>query len=480
MRLPDAARYAAALVAGVALLAVAAFAGYRVLRPDRPGQDGWYERPPAADTPLRPVQPSTSRPTRDGEQRFVTAISTDGRYFVDQDGDAILVRGDAPWSLLVDLLPDEAETYLTTRSEQGFNALVVSLLGNPANGGPSADGATVDGLLPFADGDVTRWNRPYWDRAHSTLERAAELGITVLLYPLDSWTLGEPFASGSVEDCRTYGALVGHWAADLPNILWMTGGDYTPDPERDACLEAVQEGIRSTGDRRPFSAQLISVRFAGQDPHWGPLVDWDFVYTYQPVYEAVREAYDTAPVRPALLAESNYEGENNLGDAPTTTETLRRQVLWAVTSGSPGDVYGSDDWEFLPGWQDRLRSEGAEQVARLREVVGALPWWTLVPDDGRLLVGGAGGNPDAFDQLESDLATAAVSAGGDLALLYVPTERGFTLDVERLAPGSRAWWVDPTTGTGRAAELGATMATPGRNAGGDEDWLLVLGTHPVS
>ncbi|MGH3942182.1 MAG: hypothetical protein ACRDTG_26880 [Pseudonocardiaceae bacterium] len=31
---------------------------------------------------------------------------------------------------------------------------------------------------------------------------------------------------------------------------------------------------------------------------------------------------------------------------PTTEETLRRQVLWALTSGTAGDFVGSDDWEF--------------------------------------------------------------------------------------------------------------------------------------
>ncbi|MEG3614431.1 DUF4038 domain-containing protein [Isoptericola haloaureus] len=472
-------RGAVLTVVVVTVVAAGTLVGYQLLQPAAPTQDGWYERPPAADAPVRSVTPSTARPADDGAPRWVSAISDDERFFVDQDGDPILVRGDAPWSLLVDLLPDEAETYLTTRSEQGFNALVVSLLGNPANGGPSGDGSTVDGVLPFTDGDVTRWNPVYWDRAHATLGRAAELGLTVLLYPVDSWTIAEPFGSPPPDVCREYGAMVGAWAADLPNVLWMTGGDYTPDPATDACFEAVQAGIRSTGDQRPFSAQLISVRFAGQDEHWGPLVDWDFVYTYQPVYEAVSAAYETAPVRPALLAESNYEGENNTGGEPTTTETLRRQVLWAITSGSPGDVYGSDDWEFLPGWQERLRSQGAEQVARVRDVVASLPWWTLQPDPGRLLTGGADGDAGATDQLGSDRATAAVSPDGDLALVYVPTDRTITLDVERLAAGAGAWWVDPTTGEPAPATPAGSMTTPGPNAAGDGDWLLVLGTHAV-
>ncbi len=472
-------RTVVAVLACLGLVAIAGWAAYRALR-DPPQQDGWEARPPAQGEPVRPVEPTTGQRAEDGGPRYVSAVSADGRHFVDQDGEPILVRGDAPWSLLVDLTPDEAEAYLTTRSQQGFNAMVVSLLGDPANGGPHGDGTTVDGLAPFVDGDVTRPSGPYWDRAHAVLARAAELGITALLYPVDSWTIDRVFSPSSAADCTAYGEHVGAWAADLPNILWMTGGDYTPTPEHDACFMAVQEGIRATGDRRPFSAQLITVRSPAEDEHWAPLVDWDFVYTYQPVHEAVRQAYDDRWVRPSLLSESNYEGENNTGGPLTTTETLRRQVLWAVTSGSPGDIFGTDDWEFLPGWEDRLRSEGAEQVSRLRDLVAALPWWTLVPDDGRLLRAGAGGEQEAWDQLESDLATAAVSPGGDLALVYVPTERTITLGLDQLGPGSGAQWVDPSTGTAVPATLEETMTTPGANAAGGQDWLLVLGTHPVT
>ena len=35
------------------------------------------------------------------------------------------------------------------RQRQGFNAAIVSLIGATANGAPSDDGATFDGLLPF-------------------------------------------------------------------------------------------------------------------------------------------------------------------------------------------------------------------------------------------------------------------------------------------------------------------------------------------
>ena len=43
-----------------------------------------------------------------------------------------------------------------------------------------------------------------------------------------------------------------------------------------------------------------------------------------------------------------------------------------------------------------------------------------------------------------------------------------------MAAGTRAAWIDPTSGTRRPVPMSATFTTPGVNAGGDHDWLLVL------
>ncbi len=432
----------------------------------------WQPESLPAGTALRTPSPSSGSLASAGEPRFVTAVAPEGTYFVDQDGQPILVRGDAPWSLLVDLLPDDADHYLTARSAQGVNAALVSLVGTVANGGPSDDGATVDGLLPFADGDVLDWQQPYFDRAHAVLARAGELGITVLLYPVDSWMLQRQLAGASPKTCRAFGAKVASWAADLPNLLWMSGGDYTASPAGDACIEALVAGIRSTGDRRPFSVQLWNDGSAVDDEHWRDRVDWDFVYTYGPTALAVRRAVD-APVqpRPVLLGEANYEGENNTGGQPTTTETLRRQTLWALTSGAAGDIFGSDDWEFRPGWQERLESPGALELGRVRDYVASLPWWTLRPDDA-LVRGDRGSAAPGQDVLDADTTTAAVSADGSLALVYLPEGGAVSLDLARLAPGVQAVWVDPSTGTEVPTAAAAELTAPGRNAAGGPDWLL--------
>jgi len=192
----------------------------------------------------------------------------------------------------------------------------------------------------------------------------------------------------------------------------------------------------------------------------------------------VLDAYAWTPPIPAILGEANYQGENNQPDTPETTdETLRRQVLWALTSGAAGDFAGSDDWEFHDGWQARLDTASVDQVTRIRDLFAGLRWWELVPDvDDELVTGGRGSPVDdsAMDVLDDDYVTAARTPDGTLAVVYVPTARTIDLDLGRLAATVSATWVDPVSGDRREVSPGNRMSTPGANAGGDGDWILVL------
>jgi hypothetical protein len=418
---------------------------------------------------------------------FVTSVSPDGRYFLDQYGRPLLVRGDSPWALMTRLSPQQAARWFADRQRHGVNAAIVSLVGAVANGAPSDDGATFDGLLPFVDGNVLRWQEPYWQRVTAYLRLAADHGITVMLYPIDGWTIDRSFVPRSIEQCHRYGGMVARRFRDLPNIVWMSGGDYyavARDPARgtdvDHCIDAMMRGIREAGDGRPFSMQLKARKSISTDnPYWAPRVDWNFVYTYYPTYKAVLDAYRWRPPIPALLGEANYQGENNQHETPPTTdETLRRQVLWSLTSGAAGEFFGTDDWDLHDGWERRLSSPALTQVTAMRELFARLRWWELVPDTaGRLVTGGRGTeltSDEPRDVLENDYVTAARTPDGRLAVIYLPSRHTISVDRSAVTPGTRAEWVDPTSGRRRAVPLSASFTTPGPNDAGGEDWLLLL------
>jgi hypothetical protein len=81
---------------------------------------------------------------------------------------------------------------------------------------------------------------------------------------------------------------------------------------------------------------------------------------------------------------------------------------------------------------------------------------------------------ESMDVLDNDYVTAALTSDGTQALVYVPSGRTITVDTSRLAPGVRARWVDPASGTAAPAGDGPSYSTPGANSDGATDWLLVF------
>jgi hypothetical protein len=439
-----------------------------------PGEEG---------SPSEPTPAPSTQATHEGPP-FVTSVGPSGRYFLDQYGKPILVKGDSPWAMMTLLSPQQAQLWFADRQTQGFNAAIISLIGAKANGAPSDDGATFDGLLPFVDGDVLQWQEPYWERVTTYLRMAADHGITVILYPIDAWTIGHSFVPKSIEQCHQYGSKVAQRFRDLPNIMWMSGGDYSSaDPARgsdvDHCIDAMLRGIREAGDGRPFSMQFDPPSISTENPYWAQRVDWNFVYTYYPTYKATLDAYGHQPAKPALLGEANYEYENNQPETPPTTdETLRRQVLWALTSGAAGEFVGSNDWDFHDEWEQRLSTRSLSQITQLRTLFSTFAWWQLVPDTGSELVTAGRGTgmttDEAKDVLENDYVTAARTPDGRLAVIYLPNQRTISVNASAMAAGTQAAWIDPTSGRRDPVPMSSTFTTPGANAEGDHDWLLVL------
>jgi hypothetical protein len=438
--------------------------------------------PADADVPWAPRSPASTKP-QPGQPRFVAGVSHSGRYLVDQYGRPIFVHGDSPWSLAVDLNPSDAERYFANRRSYGVNAMIMSTLGARANGGPSDDGRTFDGLRPFRGNDVTAFNAAYWDRLHHLISLARDAGITIFLYAVDSWVLGESFRPANIEQCQMYGNAIARRMSDLPNLVWMAGGDYVPDTgdpaagsDADRCINAVMRGVRATGDNRLFSIQLAAMN-STDNRYWRSRVDWNFVYTYSPAFVPLARATEESPRQPAVLGESNYEQENNQPDTPpTTSESLRRQALWTFTSAGVGMFYGSQDWNFHRGWQQRLDQPGIAQLSSIARTIDSLEWWRLRPDTAHtFLTTGIGDcSLGSVDVLQRDCATAAISDEGDLAAVYLPTGRRFAIDTRQLASHSVAEWVDPASGATFPTPLQSTYTTPGRNSDGGGDWVLLI------
>jgi hypothetical protein len=319
-------------------------------------------------------------------------------------------------------------------------------------------------------------------------------GITAFLYPMDGWNTlsGGAFYHKSAADSRTYGQMVSARYASYPNIVWMAGGDYQYFDDSQVYTEFTNmlSGIRSTGDNRLFSIQHTLESLSTDVSQYEPLANWNFAYTYSLSYALTLRGYNqslsTRDPRPVVLSESNYEGENNTGGPATTNESLRRQQLWALTSGSVGDFTGSQDWLFISGWENRLNTTWITQAQKIRSFFEGLNWNLLVPDDHTPLVTAGRGTKatnGSLDVLQNDYVTAAQTPDKSLSVVYVPTSTGntnartITLNLSRLPASYTATWVDPTDATASVPatiDASGQVTTPGLHSDNTRDWILLI------
>ncbi len=431
---------------------------------------------PAQVTPPTAMRPAT----------FPLRVSENGRHLVDAAGRPFLVIGDAAWSLVAQLSEENIARYLDDRQRRGFNSIIVNLIEHKfAAKAP----AKLDGVAPFLKpGDFTQPNPAYFDYACQAVVAANQRGLAGWLCPAYlGWGGGDEGFFKEIKAVgpavlRSYGRFVGQRFKDLPNIVWMVGGDYAlPETERWAGTELAL-GLREGGARQLITAhggQTSALDTFGDQP-WLAV---DTVYRYQPdLWRPLLAAHGRKPARPFVLIETIYEGEHD-----SKPEQIRRQAWWAMLCGACGQFFGNNPmWHFdgptlfphTNTWEQALGSTGSRDIARLGKFLTTLPWQQLVPDtEGKLVAAGAG---DGTARI-----TGARASDKSLALLYIPADgkgpREFKLNLANFAGPVTARWFNPAKDAS-LLPYGATfpnrgqqtLQTPGDNGVGANDWLLVL------
>ena len=414
-------------------------------------------------------------------------LSDNGRYLVDQKGQPFLVVGDSPWSIIVQPDEKDREMYLEDRQRRGFNSLIVNLLEHKFCTRPPK---TRSGLAPFnTPGDFSTPNEAYFDFARQVVQKAAEHGMVVWLAPAylgygggDEGFFREIKAGGK-EKLRAYGRFVGKRFRDLPNIVWMLGGDYTPEAADQWVVNELAEAIHAEDPAHLMTAHHSpegSAVAAFGEQAW--LTVNNFYGYEKTLFRPMLAEYMRRPVRPFVLVETTYEGEHD-----ATPDQIRRQAYWAMLSGACGQFFGNNPiWHFDgPGlfpfkmsWQQALGAAGSHDIALLRELFVHLPWQQLAPENNHaIVVEGFGGG--------ATTALTAYTADGELSVTYIPStgtdRRELTIALGRFVKPLTARWYNPTNGQFIAAE-GSPFAnradhrlrTPGDNGTGANDWALIL------
>ena len=229
-------------------IAALGFGLYSLLRPDESVRElGDFDGVVPVSAPVLPLK-----------------VSEDRRYLVDQKGTPFLVAGDTAWSLIAQLNSVDIDHYLTDREKKGFNSIIVNLIEHKFCTAPPK---TKAGIEPFdKTGDFSVPNAAYFDFAYEVIKKARDCGIVVWLAPAylgsrggDEGWFQDIKRSGKAASCA-YGRFIGERFRDLPNIVWVMGGDFAP-PEADRwTVTEIAEGIREKDDKHPMTVHCAARR----------------------------------------------------------------------------------------------------------------------------------------------------------------------------------------------------------------------------
>ena len=442
--------------------------------------------PSAAVTPVAGAGPS-----------FPVSASANGRYLVDAKGAPFRIQGDAAFSLIANLTFAEAQTYLSDRQAKGFNAILVNLLEHKFAVNPPRN---RNGDAPFTTaGNFSTPNEAYFSFADAVIDLAASKGMLVLLEYLylgvsggdEGWYGVMTSAPNTQAVCLQFGQYLGNRYKNRPNIVWVSGGDFGPPTgsEGEARHHKILEGIRAAGATQLATAHWSVPSIGTDDPTFAPTVTLNSAYVYEKQYTVAADAFRHSPTLPAFLIETGYEQE---GWVPGDRASVRKYEYWAALGGATAGVfYGHRDiWEFntdtwssgfpfgFQRWQLSLDAPGAQDMTRMGQLYGSIAWQALVPS------GLAGMKTLVTATTSADQVTAAAAPDGSVLLAYVPPKGTsavtVTIDMTAMGGATRSRWFDPTTGgytpdaTGLANTGTHVFTTPGANASGANDWVLVL------
>ena len=398
-----------------------------------------------ASQTISPIHAQTG--AQDAGARFPLRVSQDGRHLLDSGGQPLLVVGDAGWSLIVQPEAADRERYLSDRARRGFNSIIVNLIEHKFS---SHAPAARNGLLPFREGGNFTPNPDYFDFAHRCVEEAARHGLSVWLFPAYLGSRGgdegffQEMKSAGPTAVHEYARFVGERFKDLPNIIWVIGGDFKPPEAYRWAGQEVAKGLKEGGAR-----QLMTVHGEECPGHetFGDEAWLDVDSAYQHGLELPRQLHENylrKPVRPFVLIESAYEGEHDF-----RPDQIRQHAWSAMLGGACGQFMGNNPlwhfdgptlYPFKGTWQEALNSTATQDMIRLAQFLLAHSWEKLVPDyEGRLKIESRGG-----DKLPP--VSAAIAADHRLAVLYIPgngrgAPQDIQLDLSILPePVAFQWW----------------------------------------
>jgi hypothetical protein len=357
-------------------------------------------------------------------------------------------------------------------------------------------------------------------------------------------------ASNTSASISGFGTYLGNTFKGVPNVLWQGGNDYScyQTASMDLAVSNIHNAIISAGDTHPQTMEIGNQGQTSYDDvaanpthNWATILKMNGAYTYYNIVQqeipndnaGIPYTYNQVAI-PAIEVKGIYDGDNNgvngttgicglpaftlpVTPAACENQTVRKQNWGIFTAGGVGVIFGQHCiWQFASGadttcaggtgtgWPNYLTTAPAAQLINMKNFLSHYAWETLVPDSSHTFMT-AGYNQGTCTvgttQDQCNLATAAKTADGTLAIVYIPAaQNSITLNLGGMATGNvEATFYDPSTNLSTGSN-GTTNPCPSSapcsntngvtnsrvfgntalNSEGDStwshDWVLVLNT----
>jgi hypothetical protein len=430
------------------------------------------------DTNAAPLAVTFAAPA--GEPVHPVKVSEDGRYFVDQRGDAVFWLGTTQWELFRGYTLDDARIILERTKAKGFAFAQVMLLG-------VGDGtkANVYDEKPWIDNNPLTPNEAYFKHVDAVVEIAQENNVAI------SMTLFHQRYRRyiTVRNARAWARWVAGRYKDSPTIVWS----MTPEAKSAfvPILLELAAGLREgDGGRHLITLKPDPAPHSSSFIHGENWLAFDSMQTWNRVeliYPMVSADYHLKPAKPVLMAEGAYEAGTEYG-FDVTPLWVRRQSYYSYLAGGHHTYGHNDSWRVLPTWKQALDAPGATQMGILKRIfLERKEWWYLIPDQSVFARGGnTSGKLLNLAARHKDGQWLMVYLGGykgpiSIITEYLGSKASISIHMNKIRAGKsvNAFWINPATGQslaiGHFPNKGVQSFVPPEKW---EDTVLILEASP--
>jgi hypothetical protein len=448
-------------------------------------------------------------------------VSENNKFLTTKEGKPFFWQGDTDWELFHRLTREEAQEFLETRKQQGFNVIQAVALAefngikepNSYGDWPLNNEDPTQLLVTPGSDPKSNYEYDYWDHVDFVINTAAEKGMYIGLLPTWGDKLARMWGDGPIifneANAEVYGAILAKRYAKLWNVVWILGGDRPAvyswkvngeDKKYDdrSVWRAMAKGIESVLGKEAFityhpaggsysTSQYIQEETwldmnAFQSGHGSREADaWNWVtrdLAYEPQKPTLdmEPCYEDHPVNP-------WDGKWTRQRGYFTAYDVRARIYRSVFAGACGVTYGHHEiWQFMnkelyepinPGdtiipWQTAAKAEAATQMQYLKNLMLSRPYETRVADQSLV--------QSAIGKDYTDLIYATRNENGAYAMIYLPQNKQVSVDLSKISGAVKnVWWFDPRTGKSQPAKSvrgkTAQSFTPPREG---TDWVLVI------